>query len=116
MPNMSLKKVEMREQDPNVRNQNFEEVALGYTPQEAIEEAERCLQCKAQPCVKGCPVAVQIPDFISEIASGNFDKANQIIKQTNSLPAVCGRVCPQESQCEALCVRGKKGNRSHRKT
>lgn len=109
MPNMTLKKVKMREQDPEVRCHNFEEVACGYTPNEAKEEAERCLRCKARPCVEGCPVAVQIPDFIAEIAAGNFEKAYQIIKQTNSLPAVCGRVCPQESQCEALCVRGKKG-------
>ena len=97
MPNMTLKKVKMREQDPEVRCHNFEEVACGYTPNEAKEEAERCLRCKARPCVEGCPVAVQIPDFIAEIAAGNFEKAYQI-KQTNSLPAVCGRVCPQESQ------------------
>ncbi|NLL34627.1 MAG: NADPH-dependent glutamate synthase [Clostridiales bacterium] len=109
MPNMSNEKVGMRVQDPAVRNQNFEEVALGYSPDEAREEAERCLHCKHSPCMKGCPVGVKIPDFIKEIENGDFEKANSIIKETNSLPAVCGRVCPQESQCEALCVRGIKG-------
>lgn len=109
MPNMSNEKVKISEQDPLLRTQNFEEVTLGYTAEEAREEAERCLQCKHRPCVKGCPVEVQIPEFIKEIVNGNFLKANEIIKQTNSLPAVCGRVCPQESQCEALCVRGIKG-------
>jgi glutamate synthase (NADPH/NADH) small chain len=109
MPNMSNEKVRMRVQDPAVRNQNFEEVALGYSPDEAREEAERCLHCKHSPCMKGCPVGVKIPDFIKEIENGDFEKANSIIKETNSLPAVCGRVCPQESQCEALCVRGIKG-------
>ena len=111
MPNMSNEKVGMRVQDPAVRNQNFEEVALGYSPDEAREEAERCLHCKHSPCMKGCPVGVKIPDFIKEIENGDFEKANSIIKETNSLPAVCGRVCPQESQCEALCVRGIKASR-----
>jgi len=109
MPNMSLKKVKMREQAPDIRNGNFNEVALGYTAEEAVEEAARCLQCKNRPCTEGCPVSVKIPEFISKIAAGEFDKAIDIIKETNSLPAVCGRVCPQESQCEALCVRGRKG-------
>ena len=99
----------MREQDPDVRRRNFEEVACGYSPEEAMEEAGRCLHCKNRPCVSGCPVAVNIPEFIAEISNGNFGKAYQIIRQTNSLPAVCGRVCPQETQCESLCVRGKKG-------
>jgi glutamate synthase (NADPH/NADH) small chain len=109
MANMSLKKVSMPEQDPNVRNRNFLEVALGYTQEQAIEEANRCLQCKTKPCVAGCPVKVQIPEFIKLVAEGNIEAAYHVIKETNSLPAVCGRVCPQESQCEALCVRTKKG-------
>ena len=99
----------MPEQDPNVRNRNFLEVALGYTEEQAIEEANRCLQCKTKPCVAGCPVKVQIPEFIKLVAEGNIEAAYHVIKETNSLPAVCGRVCPQESQCEALCVRTKKG-------
>ncbi|MDF1618389.1 NADPH-dependent glutamate synthase [Petrocella sp. FN5] len=109
MANMSLKKVRMPEQDPNVRNRNFLEVALGYTEEQAIEEANRCLQCKTKPCVAGCPVMVKIPEFIKLVAEGNMEAAYHVIKETNSLPAVCGRVCPQESQCEALCVRTKKG-------
>lgn len=109
MANMSPKKVQMPEQTPNERNKNFGEVALGYTKEMAMEEAQRCLQCKHRPCLGGCPVQVQIPDFIEQVAKGNFEKAYEIIKQTNSLPAVCGRVCPQESQCEKVCVRGKKG-------
>lgn len=109
MPNMSLEKVAMPEQDPNVRNKNFLEVALGYTEEMAIEEAERCLQCKHKPCVNGCPVNVKIPEFIKLIAEGDFDAAYYKLKETNALPAVCGRVCPQETQCEELCVRGKKG-------
>ena len=108
MPNMNPKKVAMPLQDANVRNKNFEEVALGYTPKIAIEEADRCLQCKHKPCVNGCPVKVQIPEFIQKIKDGKFEEAYQIIKETNALPAVCGRVCPQESQCEAKCVRGIK--------
>ncbi|WHE08515.1 NADPH-dependent glutamate synthase [Thermoanaerobacterium butyriciformans] len=106
---MSLKKVQMPEQDPNVRNKNFKEVALGYEENMAVEEAERCIQCKNQPCVSGCPVHVQIPDFIKQIANRNFEEAYQKIKETNNLPAVCGRVCPQENQCESVCTRGKKG-------
>ena len=109
MPNMSPKKVEMPVQAGNVRNKNFKEVALGYTKEMAVTEAERCLNCKHKPCVNGCPVNVQIPEFIQEITKGNFEDAYQIIKTTNSLPAVCGRVCPQETQCESKCVRGIKG-------
>ncbi len=109
MPNMSLKKNEMPQQDPNVRNKNFEEVALGYTPEQAIDEAKRCLGCKHRPCVNGCPVAVPIPEFISKVAEGKFEEAYEIITTANALPAVCGRVCPQETQCEAKCVRGIKG-------
>ena len=106
--NMSPKKLEMPVQDPMVRNANFKEVALGYTVEMAQEEASRCLNCKTMPCVSGCPVNVKIPDFITEIKNGDFEKAYEIIKQTSSLPAVCGRVCPQESQCESKCVRGIK--------
>ncbi|HHU90074.1 MAG TPA: NADPH-dependent glutamate synthase [Clostridiaceae bacterium] len=109
MPNMSLKKVSMPEQDPEVRNKNFEEVALGYTEEMAIEEAQRCLNCKHKPCVAGCPVNVQIPEFITLITEGKFEEAYDKILETNSLPAVCGRVCPQETQCEERCVRAIKG-------
>jgi glutamate synthase (NADPH/NADH) small chain len=109
MPNMSLKKVPMPEQAPNIRNKNFLEVALGYTEQMAIEEAQRCLNCKNKPCVQGCPVNVQIPEFISLVAQGKFEEAYNKIKETNSLPAICGRVCPQETQCERRCIRGIKG-------
>ncbi len=109
MPNMSLEKVKMPEQESNVRNRNFQEVALGYTEQMAKEEAERCLQCKHKPCVMGCPVNVQIPEFIKLVAEGKFEEAYQKVKETNALPAICGRVCPQETQCEQLCVRAKKG-------
>ncbi len=109
MPNMSLNKQKMPEQDPNVRNKNFLEVALGYTEEMAKEEAQRCLQCKNKPCVAGCPVNVQIPEFIKLVAEGKFEEAYGKIRETNSLPAVCGRVCPQETQCEQLCVRAKKG-------
>ncbi|WP_434654056.1 NADPH-dependent glutamate synthase [Thermoanaerobacterium thermosaccharolyticum] len=109
MANMSLKKVQMPEQDPNVRNKNFKEVALGYEENMAVEEAERCIQCKNQPCVEGCPVHVKIPEFIKLVANRDFEGAYQKIKETNNLPAVCGRVCPQENQCESVCTRGKKG-------
>lgn len=109
MANMSLKKVAMPEQEPTVRNKNFKEVSLGYTEEMAIEEATRCLNCKHMPCVQGCPVNVRIPDFIAKIAQGDFNGAYEIISQTNALPAVCGRVCPQESQCESKCVRAIKG-------
>ena len=109
MPNMSLTKVPMPEQDPNVRNKNFEEVALGYTEEMAIEEATRCINCKNKPCMSGCPVCVRIPEFIAEVAAGEFEEAYKIITSTNGLPAVCGRVCPQENQCEGKCIRGIKG-------
>lgn len=107
--NMSKTKVVMPEQAPNVRNQNFLEVSLGYTEEMAIEEAKRCLQCKAKPCVGGCPVNVWIPEFIKLVAAGDFKGAYDKIKETNNLPAVCGRVCPQESQCEKFCVRARRG-------
>ena len=109
MPNMSLKKVDMPIQDPQIRCSNFDEVALGYTAEQAMEEAQRCLHCPTRPCVSGCPVSVNIPDFIEAVKDGEFEKAYHIIRETSSLPAVCGRVCPQETQCERECVRGKKG-------
>lgn len=109
MPNMSLTKNPMPAQEPNVRNKNFLEVTLGYSEDVAIDEAQRCLNCKNSPCVKGCPVSIHIPDFIKEVANKNYQGAYDIISQSSSLPAVCGRVCPQESQCEAKCVRGIKG-------
>ena len=109
MPNMCMTKLPMPEQDPKVRARNFEEVSYGYTEEMAIEEAQRCLNCKHMPCVSGCPVNVQIPKFISLIAQGKFADACSAIKETSALPAVCGRVCPQETQCEAKCVRGIKG-------
>ena len=109
MPNMSLKKVDMPIQDPQIRRSNFDEVALGYTAEQAMEEAQRCLHCPTRPCVSGCPVSVNIPDFIEAVKDGEFEKAYHIIRETSSLPAVCGRVCPQETQCERECVRGKKG-------
>lgn len=109
MPNMLLNKVSMPEQAPDIRNKNFNEVALGYTADMAIEEAQRCLGCKHRPCVSGCPVGVKIPEFISLVAEGRFAEAYQKVTETNALPAVCGRVCPQESQCESKCVRGIKG-------
>lgn len=109
MPNMSLKKNEMPVQKPDVRNSNFKEVALGYTPEQAIDEAQRCLNCPKKSCVSGCPVQIDIPAFISEVAKGEFEEAYKIITKASSLPAVCGRVCPQESQCECKCIRGIKG-------
>lgn len=109
MANMSLEKIKMPEQAPDIRNKNFEEVAMGYTPEMAMEEATRCLNCKHKPCVNGCPVNVRIPEFIEQVAKGDFLAAYKIITSTNALPAVCGRVCPQESQCEEQCVRGIKG-------
>ena len=109
MPNMSLNKVAMPEQEPNVRNKNFEEVTLGYTEEMAKEEAHRCLNCKHKPCIGGCPVMVKIPEFIALVAEGKFEEAYNKIQETSSLPAVCGRVCPQETQCEKFCVRGIKG-------
>ncbi|MBR5559266.1 MAG: NADPH-dependent glutamate synthase [Oscillospiraceae bacterium] len=109
MANMNPKKTPMPEQEPLVRARNFKEVTLGYTEEMAREEATRCLHCKNRPCVDGCPVNVRIPEFIEKVAEGDFAAAYDIISQTNSLPAVCGRVCPQESQCESKCVRGIKG-------
>ena len=109
MPNMSLKKVPMPEQEPNVRNHNFQEVSLGYTKEMAMEEAARCLNCKHKPCVGGCPVNIRIPEFIAKVAEGDFQAAYDIISDTNALPSVSGRVCPQERQCEARCVRAIKG-------
>ncbi len=108
MPNMRPDKNPMPEQCPNVRNKNFLEVTTGYTEEMAIDEAQRCLNCKNKPCMEGCPVSVKIPEFIAFIVQGEFEKAYQKIKETNALPAVCGRVCPQEKQCESKCVRGIK--------
>ena len=104
-----LKKVPVREQAPEVRATNFEEVCLGYNKEEAVEEANRCLGCKKAKCVEGCPVSINIPGFVHEVKEGNFEKAYQIISESSALPAVCGRVCPQESQCEGRCIRGIKG-------
>ena len=109
MPNMSLKKNEMPVQDPNVRSRNFEEVALGYTEEQAVDEANRCLNCKNKPCVSGCPVCIDIPAFIEKVKERDFAAAYEILSKSSSLPAVCGRVCPQETQCESKCVRGIKG-------
>ncbi len=109
MPNMSPTRNEMPVQAPDVRNKNFSEVALGYTEEQAIDEAKRCLGCKNKPCSTGCPVQIDIPAFIAQVAEGNFAEAYKIITKSSSLPAVCGRVCPQETQCESKCVRGKKG-------
>ncbi len=109
MANMSLKKNPMPTQEPSVRAHNFDEVALGYTEEMAIDEALRCLNCKNMPCVSGCPVNIHIPEFISKVKEGDFEGAYEVISKTSSLPAVCGRVCPQETQCEAKCVRGIKG-------
>ena len=109
MANMRLDKNVMPEQDPQVRITNFEEVALGYTEEMAIAEAKRCLNCANPLCRTGCPVSVRIPEFIAKVVEGDFDAAYEILTSTNSLPAVCGRVCPQEKQCESKCIRGKKG-------
>ena len=109
MPNMQMTKTPMPEQEPNVRNKNFKEVSLGYTEEMAINEAKRCLNCKKPLCVGGCPVNIRIPEFISKVAEGDFQAAYEIITSTNALPALSGRVCPQESQCECKCVRGVKG-------
>lgn len=109
MKNNSLIKTPMPEQDPVIRRSNFEEVAQGYTKEMAMKEAQRCLGCKNSPCVSGCPVKVRIPEFLAKAAEGDFEQAYEIITATNALPAVCGRVCPQESQCESKCIRGIKG-------
>ena len=109
MANMRLDKNPMPVQDAEIRNKNFNEVALGYTTEQAIDEAKRCLNCKNKPCVGGCPVKIYIPEFIEKVAEGKFDEAYDIIAQSSSLPAICGRVCPQENQCEGKCVRGIKG-------
>ena len=109
MPNMRMTKNPMPSQDPNVRNKNFKEVTLGYTEEMALDEAQRCLNCKNMPCVSGCPVNIHIPEFIKKVAEHDFEGAYQVIAQSSSLPAVCGRVCPQETQCESKCVRGIKG-------
>ncbi len=104
-----LKKVPVREQDAKVRATNFDEVCLGYNKEEAMEEASRCINCKNAQCMKGCPVAINIPAFIEQVKNGDIEKAYEIISESSSLPAVCGRVCPQESQCEGKCIRGIKG-------
>ena len=104
-----LKKVPVREQEPKVRAKNFDEVCLGYNKEEAIEEANRCLNCKNAQCIKGCPVAINIPAFIEQVKTGNVEEAYKVISESSALPAVCGRVCPQESQCEGKCIRGIKG-------
>ena len=109
MANMRMDKNPMPEQEPLVRNKNFDEVSYGYTEEMAIDEAKRCLNCKNPKCMQGCPVSVRIPEFIAQVAQGNFDEAYAVITSTNSLPAICGRVCPQENQCEGQCVRGIKG-------
>jgi len=109
MPNMRMDRNPMPVQDPQIRSGNFSEVALGYTKEQAIDEAQRCLHCKHKPCIAGCPVKVHIPEFIAKVAAGDFEAAYQIISESSALPAVCGRVCPQESQCEKMCVRGVKG-------
>ena len=109
MANMNPKRNDMPVQDPSVRARNFSEVALGYSEEAAIDEAMRCLNCKTMPCVDGCPVKIRIPEFISKIKEGDFEGAYKIISTSSSLPAVCGRVCPQETQCESKCVRGIKG-------
>ncbi len=105
-----LEKVPVREQDAAVRATNFEEVCLGYNKEEAMEEASRCIGCKNAACVKGCPVSIDIPGFIGQVKEGNIEEAYKIINEASSLPAVCGRVCPQESQCEGKCIRGLKGD------
>lgn len=109
MANMSLKKNPMPSQEPAVRAHNFDEVTIGYSAETAVDEALRCLSCKNMPCVSGCPVNIHIPEFIAKVKEGDFEGAYQVIHKTSSLPAVCGRVCPQETQCEAKCVRGIKG-------
>ena len=108
-PNMAPSRNAMPTQDANLRARNFSEVALGYDEKTAMDKAMRCLNCKNMPCVSGCPVKIHIPEFISKIKEGDFEGAYQVITKSSSLPAVCGRVCPQETQCESQCVRGIKG-------
>ena len=110
MANMTLTKTPMPEQDPNVRNANFKEVALGYTLEQAVNEAQRCIHCKNPACVSGCPVGIPIPEFLAKVAEGDIAAAYEILSNANALPAISGRVCPQENQCEKYCVRGKKGD------
>ena len=109
MPNMDPKKTPMPSQEPHIRNANFDEVALGYTAEMAVNEAKRCLNCKNKPCISACPVCIDIPGFIQHVANEDFEGAYEVLSASTSLPAVCGRVCPQESQCEGKCVRGIKG-------
>ena len=109
MANMQMNKTPMPEQEPNIRNANFKEVALGYTLEQAINEAQRCLQCKNPLCVSGCPVGIPIPQFLGKVAEGDIAGAYEILSNANALPAISGRVCPQENQCEGKCVRGVKG-------
>lgn len=109
MPNMQSQKTPMPSQEPGARSRNFDEVALGYTPDMAVNEAKRCLQCKNKPCVSACPVCIDIPAFIHNVAEGDFEAAYTVLSRSSALPAVCGRVCPQENQCEGKCVRGIKG-------
>lgn len=110
MPNMELKKSPMPVQDAYARICNFDEVALGYTYETAVNEAKRCLNCKHKPCVSGCPVEIDIPAFLAKVAAEDMEGAYEVLSRSTSLPAVCGRVCPQESQCEGKCVRGIKGD------
>ena len=109
MHNPSKQKTPMPVQEPKVRSRTFDEVALGYTEEQAVSEAQRCLNCRNKPCVGGCPVSINIPAFIHEVAERNFEGAYEILSRSTALPAVCGRVCPQESQCESRCVCGIKG-------
>lgn len=107
---VNMTRVPVREQEPLVRAKNFEEVCLGYSEEEAVAEAERCLHCAKPLCVQGCPVSIDIPEFIQAVKERNFKKAYDVINESSSLPAVCGRVCPQETQCEGRCILGKKGD------
>jgi len=109
MPKLDLNRVSMPKQEPEVRAKNFNEVALGYTAEMAQAEANRCLQCRKRACVEGCPVDVDIPDFIEAVRQGDMKEAVRILKSKNSLPGICGRICPQETQCEASCTIAKKG-------